>query len=302
MRKTAAVLALAMMGMWVTSAQAGIDFHVAGTKPIQGFQKVTIEGSTIYVAPRAAFVSDIITSSNAVESRDGTDIEMTVRPDTIKKLTAMMKKNDADRLVAYAGGRIIGAGVPELDAKDGRITITGMKPELAQRLTRVLNGASIAQLGPAITLAPSATSITPGGIITVDVFAANMDEFRVYQVALDIRGGRTGELTVSDLKIDASRSNFAFSGLKKIDAVDPSGGRLGAMLFEGTTTIVKPAYLGTFTLASSNDAAGDFTIMVRTSDESSFVKDGGNQGIEFFTDGAMTITVGKAERIRGEGK
>ena len=91
MRRVTAVLALAMMGIWVTSAQAGIDFRVAGTKPIQGFEKVTIERSTIYVAPRAAFVSDIITSTNAIESRDGTDIELTVRPDTIKKLTAPLK-------------------------------------------------------------------------------------------------------------------------------------------------------------------------------------------------------------------
>jgi len=298
MRRVTALLTLAVMGVWVTSAQAGIDFHVAGTKPIQGFQKMAIGGATLYVAPRAALMSDGIKSSNAIDARSGTDVELTVSPGVVKKLSALMKQHNADRLVAIANGQILGAGKAEL--KDDNITISGLKPILARRVSEVLNGGSITQLGPAIKLVPSSSAIAPGGTVTVDVFATNFADLRVYQITLDIQGGRAGQLAVSDLKIDSGRKDFIFAGKNKIDAVDLMGGRLGALLFDSSVNVVKPAYLGTFILSSSNDAAGAFTVDVRIDDNSSFVKDGGNQGVPFFTDGAMTINVGKAERIRGD--
>ncbi len=304
MRKVTALLVLAMIGVWVTSAHAGspVDFYLAGTKPIEGFQKATIEGSALYVAPRPALLGDNIKSSNAMDTRSGTDIEVMVGPDMARKLAAAMTEQKADRLVAMVGGQILGAGTARVEEKDGRITIIGLKPTMARRLARVLNGGSITQLGPGIILVPSTKSVAPGQMITVEVFAANVPDLRVFQVALDIAGGKSGQLSVSDLRIDASRSDFVFADQKKIDAVDKSGGRLGAMLIEGSVGVPTPAYLGTFTLSASNDAAGSFTVSVRVADNSSFMKDGSNQGIDFFTDRAMTITVGEPERTRGDGK
>jgi hypothetical protein len=300
MRRITAALALAVMGVWVTSAQAGIDFHVAGTKPVEGFQKMTIGGTTLYVAPRPALMGDGIKSSNAIDVRSGTEVELTVADGTVKRLSTLMQQHKADRLVAIANGQILGAG--KATVKDTSVTITGLKPILARRVSEVLNGASITQLGPAIKLVPSSSQVAPGGAIKVDAYASNFADLRVYQIALDIQGGRTGQLAVSDLQIDSTRKDFIFTGKNKIDAVDPYGARLGALLFDSSVNVAKPAYLGTFTLTSSSDAAGAFTVDVRTSDNSSFVKDGGNQGVPFFTDGAMTISVGKPERIRTDGK
>ncbi|MGD2111021.1 MAG: hypothetical protein PVI86_16715, partial [Phycisphaerae bacterium] len=256
MRKGTTLLALVVMGAWATSALAAVDFHLAGTNQINGFGKATVAGVTLHVSPDVAVTGQSIKSADAIDSSSGTDIEVVVGPAAAQRLADSMKKNGANRLVAVSSGRIIGAGTPTVDTKSGRITIAGMNANIARRLTRVLNGASVTQLGPAVELVPSTTSLTAGGVFTVDVFAANIPDLRVYQATLDAVGGTRGNLTVSDLKIDGTRSNFVFAGQKKIDAVDRIGGRLGAMLFDGSVDVANRAYLGSFTLKASNDAAG----------------------------------------------
>ena len=315
MRKATALLAMTMMGVWVTgdaNARADSDslqsdrsspvsFRLATTTPTRGFEKMTISKSALYVAPRATLSGDSVTSADAIDARSGTDVEMTVRPEVVGKLAATMRKLGADWLAAFAGGRPVAAGKVELNTTDGKVTITGLPQRTARRLARVLNGASITSLGPAIKLVPSAPSVRPGGVVAVDIFASNIPNLRTYQMTLDVQGGAGGQLTMSDLRIDAGRKDFVFGKQQKIDAVDKVGGRLGALLFGGSVNVSTWAYLGTCTIQASADAAGSFSVNVRTADYSSFLKDAQNQGIGFFTEGA-TISVDAVRRIRKPGK
>jgi hypothetical protein len=306
---------MTMMGVWVTgneSARADGDairpaashplsFRLATTTPIRGFERMTISKSALYVAPRVALSGDSVSSAAAIDARSGTDVEMTVRPEVVGKLAATMRKFGADWLAAFAGERPVAAGKVTLNTTDGKVTINGLSQRVAKRLARVLNGDSIAALGPTIKLAVSAPSVKPGGTVTVDLFATNIPNLRTYQMALDIQGGSSGQLTVPDLRIDSGRKDFVFGTQKKIDAVDKVGGRLGALLFNGSVDVATSVYLGTCTVQASADAAGVFHLDLRTADNSSFLKDGQNLGIGFFTEGA-TITVGEAQRVKKPGK
>ena len=306
---------MAMMGVWVTGdglaradddlvrsgAASPVSFRLATTTPIRGFEGMTINKSALYVAPRVALSGDSVASASAIDARSGTDVEMTVQPEAVGKLATTMRKFGADWLAAFAGGRPVAAGKVELNTTDGKVTITALPQRTAKRLARVLNGDSIATLGPTIKLAVSPASVKPGGTVTVDIFATNIPNLRTYQMSLDIQGGTRGQLTVPDLRIDAGRKDFVFGTKQKIDAVDKLGGRLGALLFNGSVDVSTSAYLGTCTVQASADAAGVFHLDLRTADNSSFLKDEQNMGIGFFTEGA-TLTVGEARRVKKQGK
>jgi hypothetical protein len=213
-----------------------------------------------------------------------------------------MKRTRADRLAAVAGGRTIRTGVPELDSESGRITITGLAPSTARYLSRALTPASLRPVEPTIFLVATAKSVTPGGTVEVDVFASGVAGLHVYQVALEVDGGPRGGLAVSDLWVDADRPDYVFAGRQKIEAADRVGGRLGATLFDDSMNVSRGAYLGTFELHASRDAAGEFTVDARSADHASFIKDAGNHDIEFDVDASVTLTVETVERIRRSGK
>ena len=152
-------------------------------------------------------------------------------------------------------------------------------------------------MGAAITLVASRSLIRPGDSVTVDAFVRGVSDLRTYQVMLTTSGGESGRLNVEDMVIDSMRADYVFAGLQKIDAVDTVNARFGGVLFNGGVEAVTPAYVGTFTLQASVDAAGSFRVSLRTADNSSLLQSSRNEAIAFSA-GQAAISVAAASGLR----
>jgi len=122
-----------------------------------------------------------------------------------------------------------------------------------------------------IFLVANPSTISRGELVSVDalVILGFTQDFRAYQVAVDVTGGTTGTLDQDSLSIDTTRGDFVFSAIPPGDvviALDESGGRLASALYSGGVVGVSNEYLGTFTFRASPDAGGTFTISVRLAD------------------------------------
>ncbi len=114
----------------------------------------------------------------------------------------------------------------------------------------------------ALQLAPSTRSIKPGEVLTVDVLITGVTDFRGYEVALDVTGGRKGSLGVESITVDRSRQNYVFGRHEAVDVGDVAGSRVVAAKIAGGVDAPE-AYLATFAFRASEDASGTFRIVVR---------------------------------------
>jgi len=133
---------------------------------------------------------------------------------------------------------------------------------------------------PNIFLVVQESDIQPGGLVTVDAYAHRVSQVRLYQVAVQAAGGRSGRLELVDLWIDKDAGDYVFGSEAVVDAVDLLGARMGAVLFDGEVDIEQPAYLGTFVFRASDDAGGTFRVRIRA-DGQSFLSNASNDPIAF---------------------
>lgn len=303
MRKVTALWTMAMfcfgvMGVqaaWAEGDQSPVSFRLASTTPVRGFEKMTAGGETVYVASKAALSGVEVTFAEAV---DGTGLELALTDGTAGRLKGVMQKRGADRLAIFVGGRLLTTATPTIHADGDRAVLSGLASEHANRVARVLNGEALA--GPTIVLVPSRSTMRSGESLTVDLFLRGGTGVRTYQTGLAITGGTRGELAVADLAVVTDHPNFVFGTLPKIEAADKVSNRLGATLISGGVEVTN-GYLGTFTLAASADAAGSFDVNLQM-DRTSFLRNSGNEAIEFFQGPTATITVSAARRLQESGK
>ncbi len=304
MRKATVVLVAAGIGLWITGSMAkaqtsavrdgkesGISFRLASERPARGFEVMNIgRDERLYVANDAVLAGDDVTASEAVEVRSGADVKLSLKAGALDRVRTQMRATGADRMAVLSGGKIVASGTLTIDGE--RLSLTGMSSTQATRVTRVLSrdGAPIPS-GAVVTLVPSQNHVAPGGSLNVDVFVNNATDLRSYQITLAINGGTSGGLTVSNLQIDNSRDSYIFGTQQKFDAVDEIGGRLGGVLFSGSINVANPAYVGTFTLSATNDAAGAFNVKVEQAGHASMLYSDQNNVIEFTTP-TINISVG----------
>jgi hypothetical protein len=120
--------------------------------------------------------------------------------------------------------------------------------------------------GGEFILIPSSRTVAPGQTVRVDVYSSDINNLRAYQLALDVIGGELGSLQPEGVTIDTERSDYIFAGANGFVARDQKSHRIASLLTAGGATPPGRVYMGSFNFRASADAAGDFTITLRTAD------------------------------------
>ncbi len=310
MRKLMAVVSAAVVAVGVVNAglagprtgslkggkEGVVSFRLASTSPMRGFEAMTLgDDRTVYVAPQAVLSAGAVVSAEAIATRDGSDVSLSLTDESAGRLGSM--QGEADQLAVFVGDRLVSSGAFSFDAGNGRATITGLTSADARQVTRVISRRRSAPVGTAITLVPSQTTIEPGEVVTLEIFVTGgVSDLRAFQLAVEISAGASGVLTTEELWMDTQRADYVFRGLEKLDAVDRVGKRLGAVLLSGGTQPMETGYLGSYSLRASDDASGTFSVTISAKD-TSMVASTSNQMILFSEGPPAEITIG-AQQLR----
>ena len=310
MRRTGLVLAVGIVGIGIAclaSARAesrsvretkggGVNFHLASTTLISGYDKVSTGGDsgTLYVAPRPVWTGKEVVSARTTNSRDGSVMELTLTAEAAERLATQRKRQSGDRVAIYVDGKLMSAGTLGAESTGSRATITGLTSVNTESVVRLLNGER-----PVPTPTPSPISaminVVPAGqsdgVYLVDVFVQGVTNLRTYQIGVVTSGGQGGKLVREEVEIDKARADFVFGELDTITAPDQIGGRLAGVLVEGGVDKATPGYLGTYAFRPSPDATGTFEVAIDMS-EKTFLADAQNEMFEFRTGPAALITLG----------
>jgi hypothetical protein len=284
-----------------------VNFHMASTTPINGYDKVSLgtDNGVLYVGPRAVWTSKEVVSARTTDSADGAVMELTLSPEAAQRLSSELRHKSGDRLAIYADGKIVSSGTLGASSSGGRLTITGINSVSTEQVLKLLNGErpvpapSPSTAGPVISLVPAGQS--PDGLYLVDVFVQGATNLRTYQIGVVVTGGTSGELVRDELQIETARPDFVFGGRQAISAADQVGGRLGGVLVDGGVNRPAASYLGTYSFHPSPDAAGTFQVSIDTGPKS-FLADAGNAMVEFRTAPAALINIDLAPTQRTNDK
>jgi hypothetical protein len=276
-----------------------VNFHMASTTPINGYDKVSLgtDNAVLYVGPRAMWTSKEVVSARTTDSADGAVMELTLSSEAAQRLASELKHKSGDRLAIFADGKLVSSGAVGAGSTGGRLTITGINSVNTEQVLKLLNGErpvpapSPSTAGPVISLVPAGQS--PDGLYLVDVFVQGATNLRTYQIGVVVTGGTSGELHRDELQIETTRPDFVFGDLEAIPIDDQVGGRLLGLLVEGGVDRPAAAYLGTYSFRPSPDAAGTFQVSIDSGPKTLLV-DSGNENQEYRTGPAALITIGLA--------
>jgi len=274
----------------------GVNFHLASTTPINGYDKVLTggDGGTLYVAPRPVWTGKEVVSARTTDSRDGSAMELTLTAEAAERLATLRKHQSGDRVAIYVDGKLMSTGALGAALTGGGTTITGLNSTNTESVVRLLKGErpipvpTPTPISALISLVPTGQS---DGAYFVDVFVQGVTNLRTYQIAVLTHGGLSGELVREELEIDKARADFVFGESDAISVEDQKGGKLVGVLTDGSVAKVLPAYLGTYAFRPSPDATGTFEVAIDMS-EKSFLADGKNEMFDFRTGPAALITIG----------
>jgi len=141
-----------------------------------------------------------------------------------------------------------------------------------------------------VWLVPSATTVAPGGVVRLDVFADGLADVRGYQVAVEAGGGSAGTLVPGAVTISSYRDDYLFAGWAVSAVTDSTGVRLAGAVRGGGANPAGAVYLGSFEYRASGDAAGRFRVGLRPS-ETLFL-DSSNENELVEPDAYVEISVG----------
>lgn len=302
MRKSIVALTVAVAGVFVlgelpaqgqtrslrSGKQGALSLRLATSTQTAGFEQQTLrDGGTVYIAPRGGLSGGDIQAISLNE--DNGDVVLSLTSSAAQRLATMMRKQGIDQLAVFTSGKFLNAAALELDTAGNRAILSGLSEAQAGRLARLV-GAT-----PRVTLVASTTSIASGETTSVDVFVSNVLDLRAFQISLISRGGAgaTGSLDRDHAEINGQQTDYVFRGKQDIPAVDQTGGRIAAALFEGGVDVKSPAYLGRYYFTASADASGTFEILVKPNPSDSILMDSMNRLIPFSVDRSVAvITVG----------
>jgi len=237
----------------------GITLHEASMQPADGLQRMSLpNGTALYVSPRPSWNAMDVLAADAQPAADGTTMDLRLSGDAAKRVAAL----GADaRIAVFDGSTLISAGTI---TPEGRVRVTGLSPENAERVSRVVRGETTPVAGPLFTVVPAGEK---NGRYLVDVFVQGATDLRSYQVMLVTGGGEAGRLELDAVNTDKTRPDYVFTGLEVIDASSPVTGRLVATLYDGAVNAATPMYLGTYAFRPTADARGMFRVNVELSSE-----------------------------------
>ena len=290
MRKSTTVLAavIASVSLGVTLAQSEyqLSLHLASLTPVDGFDVKTFNGDQVYISPRVAVTESAVLSADATALGK---LSMSLSEPGAHRLQSLTRRNDVSHMAIIAGGRMIGVEPFAFQSETAELTLSELSPKQVSQLTEVV---AATPTGAMISLVPSQTHVFPGRPVTVDVFVSGVESLRTFQVTMaPVRGGNSGSLSIEDVTIDTTRSDYVYGNLEGIAAPDLSGVRLGGVLFSGGVDATEELYVGTFTYMPSADAEGEFRLTVRAGERASLLWQADNTPVAFGVKSAV-ITVG----------
>ncbi len=122
-----------------------------------------------------------------------------------------------------------------------------------------------------LTLAAGEHRMRPGHSNYVDVFAEGLSSLRGYEFAVEVTGGRRGQVTVESIEIDTTRADYVFAGDDSYVASDVTKGRAMSAVYDARERIRGRVYLGTVELLASKDARGTFKVSLVTDGDKTFL-------------------------------
>lgn len=308
-----AVLSFAVVGTSSTFAQRGggkrsaqIEVRIAALNPTIGFEETKLgRDGKIYISSKSGLASDDIVSMEAVATRGGSDIQISVTNVAAARLAILMEQTKADALAIYDRGQLIAAGAAQVDPTQSRVTIEGLSSETATRLVARVSQRSATPVGPAMLVVASDTTVEAGGVVGFDVYlTGKVSDLRAFQVTLAPDAGMKDMVTLKDVTMDTERDDFVFLGMRKLDAVDKFGGRITATLFEGGLEVggQSKQYLGSYQFQVSPDATGSFRITVQSSPSESTLLNSANYPIAFALATSTVVEITGTRRATPTGR
>ncbi len=273
-----------------------VSLHLASTTSVRGFEPRDLgNDGMVHVSPQAALCGEDVTSAEAIATREGADLLLTLTDEAAVHFARLLGERGMDQLAIVSGKRLMAAGRVSFDAVAGIATVSDLPEARARHLASLAGRTPAAPTGPAMTVVPAKRTLSPGESTTLDIFLSGVADLRTFQVALTITGGTSGNLTVEDLSVDTGRLDYVFNECYQLEAVDRTIGRIGALLFAGGVDATDVSYLGSYTVRASADASGVFHIGVRK-DGQSHLSDAADKPIKFGPGPPATILVSASPR------
>ena len=289
---------LTCVGGSVAMAQAVVDnkvnLHLASLTPVDGFEARAFGDVNVYVSSRVALTEAALMTVESTTTRNGTSVSISLSEPGLRRIRSLLRRDNVDQMAVIANGRIISVNSFTLDTAASSLTLSGLTPLTASQVTELI---ALSPVGATITLVASQSRVYPDRPVSVDIFVSEMVDLRTFQVSLEVVGGTAGTMTIEDMQIDRTRSDYVFGTLSKVDAADVIGKRVGGVLISGGVDATEMSYLGTATLRSSADARGNFKVTVTGGDRSTLLWTSENLPVTFRTEAAL-ITVGTARKTR----
>jgi len=271
-----------------------ITLRLATDVPTRGMEKINVGGRTLFVSGKAGISGRDVVSTESIESRDGSDVELSLTKAGADRLAGLMQAAGTSQVVLFSGRQALMAGTISFDSDQSIATITGLNADDAQQLSQMIQGRRAIGNGPTLTVVANTASIAADGAVTLDIFVSGVASLRTYQTKLGISGGDAGQLTIEDVFVDHERGDYVFGTAQKLDAVDRTGNRIGGILMAGGVDATAAKYVGSYTVRASSDAAGTFSVNVITSDRSSIIMTSENKELTVGAGPSAMITVGRA--------
>jgi len=222
-----------------------------------GYEQLTTEGGQILYVGK----DPILAGADVLGIMAGHDANSMSMKVAVGKGSAV-----SGRVGIFIGTHFVGAPLAT-KGPDGTITLVGLEPAQAARLSTHFSTAPVVPTGATITFVPQQPKIEPGSTVLVDAFVSGANDLRAYQVAVDISGGQTGRFEMKDMYIDTARTDWVFADMQAVSAANRTGGRMMGALYSGGVNVSEPKYAGTLVLEASPDALGTFNISLRATEE-----------------------------------
>jgi hypothetical protein len=132
----------------------------------------------------------------------------------------------------------------------------------------------------------------------IDVYASGASDLRSYQIAIQTSGGSSGKLVLAGAVINRQREDYVFGGANVITAESVPSARLGAVAYESGVEVPDWAYLGTYVLRPTADAAGEFRVSVKVAGNETLLADTSNEPIDFVTGPEVVIRLERRPTLR----
>ena len=233
-----------------------VQFRPASDVEIARWQRMSVDGRRYFVSGPPLFDGNDVLSTAA--SGEGL-IELTLEARAAER----MVRFPVDRFGIVVNKQLLAVAMVSTVADGSIVRLGGLSAVEVDRLEAVLAIAPSDSNLPRVLVVPQRSTVSPGERIRVDVYLANARALSMYQVGLDVVGGRKGRILWEEARVDRERPDFVFTGRTSVSSAQQESGLICGLLSQGTVDVEKQAYLGTFFVRSSPDALGTFTLRAR---------------------------------------